>query len=224
LAYWLNMEALLRLGSNFAYHGGDFDMKYFANPDLTLALNLKMPGDKPGWRGLTATAAADIFYLRSKLNSYYANIFYSAGRDSNNPFVQGLAGGVQFNYFRFPYEGNFPERYRIIPTLKYTIDLKEFDLWDRHSVLNDMIKIGIELGPIYEYAIDYYRAGDKQQSITKDNLGLFTAASLIINLGQFRIILSYRYEGIYQDVPGYFRLNERWLSNHQGTAAFEFIF
>jgi hypothetical protein len=226
--YWMNFEANARLGTHDV-GSGDKHLKFLTQPDLSLALNLKLPTDMPGFRGLNSTVVADLFFgsPNSKLNSYYANLFYSAGRDFPNPFIGGLSIGAQFNYFTFPYGGNnmFPERYRLYAaTVKYEVDLKEFDFMELTWLAHTKAKIGIEASPIYEFARDFYSTGSSLVAMPKDNFGFYSMISLMINTGLFKAKLFYRYEGIQQDFRGRYQLNDRWQNSHQVGVSLEWKF
>ena len=72
-----------------------------------------------------------------------------------------------------------------------------------------MMKAGIEASLIYEFATDFSKDGKK--SFAKDNLGFSIGGHLAFNLFHLKLYLSARYEGIYQDVQGYYSLKNRWL-------------
>lgn len=216
--YWLTTEAMFRVGTTPIQKKDYFSLKYLNTPDITMALDLRAPGDTLFLRGLSSTVVGD-FYLPRKidgksisyknLNSCYANLFYSFGRDFTNPFVQGLSLGVQGNYFRFPYEGNFPKRFRVSPSLKYALDLKEFNIADHDWWFFGMMKAGIEASLIYESATDFSKDGKK--SFLKDNLGFSVGGHLTFNLFHLKVSLSAHYERIYQDIQGYYVLKDRML-------------
>lgn len=215
--FWLSSEADFKLGSTMLQTRDGIRLRFLKNPDLRVSLGLRSPWDIPFIRGLNSTLAADIFYQspESEMDSYYGNFNYNFGRDFNNPFVQGITVGSEVNYFGFPYEGQFPKRLQIsFPTLRYELDLKELDTKDHPGWPYDRVKVGMGGSLIYEYAANPAMNG---KTYYQDNLGFNAFFNLMLNFGYFKVGPSIMYQRMYQDLPGYYYLNERIQQTYQGT-------
>jgi hypothetical protein len=216
--YWMTTEADYQLPKTQLEIGsGDKTVKYLTTPDLMLFANFTLPTDAKFWRGLSTTVALELFFDEMKLNSYYANLCYSAGRDSNIPYLQGISFCGEASHFGFKYESSIPERTRFSPTLSYDIDLKEFDLGNRTWFTNDMARLRLQASLIYEYATNYYLNQGIHVPQNMDNLGFSLGAVLMLNLRYFTLNFYYRYEWMRQDIKAiYPPAAEQSQSYHQG--------
>ena len=199
--HWLSTEARFRLATGPSTHADGINISPFINPDVTLALGARWPQDDYILRGLSATAVANLYWKYPDLTSVYGNVFYNAGRDINNPFLQGASAGAEINYFRFPYGDNLPIRLRInFPSIKYELDLKEFDTGDTNWWFHGMLRAGLSAAFIYEWARDYssYSTMNNGADVTtrvkaleKDNLGFMARAYGNINLWGWTTLMPY---------------------------------
>ncbi|OGC10728.1 hypothetical protein A3D23_04525 [candidate division WOR-1 bacterium RIFCSPHIGHO2_02_FULL_53_26] len=188
---WVGLDADGRLASHFL-SGDRLLQQYLRRHDTGFGLRLDSPFETAGLQGLTSYWRAELDNANRELGTYYANLFYTVGQDTDIEALERFSVGAEYSYYRFPYNGSFPSRNRItLPSLKYV-----------YGFLDDALILRPRASFISETGIDYEWRGNERAARRVANFGLAGGleASLSEVIPYVTPKLSLGYQGVRQDM------------------------
>jgi hypothetical protein len=205
---WAAADADLRLYSHFI-QGDRLPQQYMRRHDIGFGLRLNSPFEYTFLQGLNSFFRAELSLPHDELSTYYTNLFYTVGQDSDSEYLDQLSLGAEYSFYRFPYNGSLPSRHRInLPSLKYGLGL------------GDHLAVRARASFIYEPGTDYEWQNNEKVSRPILNFG----AGGGLELGLTEVIpyvtprLSLSYENVFQDT----RRNGSSLPLEQYSAGLSF--